>query len=171
MFGHDFGHTYVSWKTYSYIYRHSDFGILSSLGASSNLSVRGYCISWLSVAIWNNIHHFCGGHLRRRRALISKKLHGLQSRLLPCHHGTRLCLCTSVFWVLPLHLSVRVLGLVLLLDWLLVPHPIPGACPIGLLVLFVESNTSITKSHKSRASSPSILKPATNERNSDSVEL
>ena len=39
------------------------------------LSAGRYCISCLSVTIWqscNNIHYFCGSHLGRRRALFSK---------------------------------------------------------------------------------------------------
>ena len=55
--------------------------------------------------------------------------------------------------------------MVLLLDWF------PVASLIGLLVLFVERNTSITASQISRASSPSIRSPASNEMISDSVEL
>ena len=42
---------------------------------------------------------------------------------------------------------------------------------VGDSVLFDERNTSITTSHKSRASSPSILKPASNEIIYDSEEL
>ena len=41
----------------------------------------------------------------------------------------------------------------------------------GDLVLFGERHTPITKSHKSKASSPSFLNPASNEIISDSVEL
>ena len=46
-----------------------------------------------------------------------------------------------------------------------------GASLIGLLVLFVERNTPFTTSQRSRASSPSIRSPASNEMISDSVEL
>ena len=42
---------------------------------------------------------------------------------------------------------------------------------VGVLVLFVEHNTSITTSHKSSASDPSIRSPVSNEIISDSVEL
>ena len=57
---------------------HSDLGILSNLGTSSNYTHDGisrYCISCLSTcASWqscNNIHDFCSSHLGRRRALFS----------------------------------------------------------------------------------------------------
>ena len=60
---------------------HSDLGIMSFLGASSNLhlGVGRYCISCLSVTIWyscNNIHYLCGSHLGCRRALLSKNCVG-----------------------------------------------------------------------------------------------
>ena len=42
---------------------------------------------------------------------------------------------------------------------------------VGDSAVFEERNTSITTFHKSRARSPSILKPASNEITSDSVEL
>ena len=42
---------------------------------------------------------------------------------------------------------------------------------VGDVVLFDERNTSITTSQKSKASSPSILNPASNDIISDSVEL
>ena len=41
----------------------------------------------------------------------------------------------------------------------------------SFVVLFDERNTSITTSHQSRLGSPSIRKPASNEKISDSVEL
>ena len=47
----------------------------------------------------------------------------------------------------------------------------PGVGLYGRLVLFVERNTSITTSYKSRANNPSIRSPANNEMISDSVEL
>ena len=47
----------------------------------------------------------------------------------------------------------------------------PAAPRVNDSVLFDERNISITTSHKSREGSPSILKPATNEIVSDSVEL
>ena len=47
----------------------------------------------------------------------------------------------------------------------------PAVSWVGDSVLFDERNTSITTSHKSRAESPSIRKPASNEITSDSVEL
>ena len=53
----------------------------------------------------------------------------------------------------------------------LVPHVFPDAGFVGILVLFVERNTSITTSHKQRADHPSIRSPASNELMSDSVEL
>ena len=64
-----------------------------------------------------------------------------------------------------------ILYLVLLLEWLRVSHQLPGASLIGLLMLFVERNTSITTSQKSMANSPSIRSPASNEMISDSWEL
>ena len=51
-----------------------------------------------------------------------------------------------------------------------VSHLFPDAGPVGVLVLFVERNTSITTSHKSRTINPSIRSPASNEIISDSVE-
>ena len=42
---------------------------------------------------------------------------------------------------------------------------------LGVLTLFVERNTSITTSHKSRASNPSIRDPASNGMICDPVEL
>ena len=47
----------------------------------------------------------------------------------------------------------------------------PDTGLFGVIVLFVECNTSITISHKSRASNPSICSPASSEMNSDSVKL
>ena len=40
----------VSWKTYP-TSGHSDFGILSNLG-QSHQSIRGYCVSCLSITVW-----------------------------------------------------------------------------------------------------------------------
>ena len=50
-------------------------------------------------------------------------------------------------------------------------EPFHAAPWVGASLLFDERNTSITTSHKSRASSPSILKKASNEIISDSAEL
>ena len=47
----------------------------------------------------------------------------------------------------------------------------PAAGLVGGLVLFDERNTSITTSHESITSTPSMRKPASNEIISDSVEL
>ena len=58
--------------------------------------------------------------------------------------------------------SVGVLVLVFLLEWLPVPHQFPVASLIGLLVMLVESNTSITTSQRSRGNSTSIRSPASN---------
>ena len=63
---------------------------------------------------------------------------------------------------------VGVLVLVLLLEWSPVSHQFPGTDLIGLLVLFVDS---ITTFQRSRASSPSIRSPASNEMIPDSVQL
>ena len=53
-----------------------------------------------------------------------------------------------------------------------VSHPFPDAAGlVSDLVLFVDRNTSITTSHKSRASNPIIRSPVSNEMISDSVEL
>ena len=52
-----------------------------------------------------------------------------------------------------------------------VSHLFPDAGLVGVLVLFVERNTSITTSHKSTTKNPSICSPASNEIISDSVEL
>ena len=51
-------------------------------------------------------------------------------------------------------------------------YPFPDAAGlVGDLVLFVDRNTSITISHISRASKPSMRNPASNEMISNSVEL
>ena len=47
---------------------HSDFGLLSNFGASSNfyLNLNRYCISCLSFTTWrscNNVHNLCSSHL------------------------------------------------------------------------------------------------------------
>ena len=52
-----------------------------------------------------------------------------------------------------------------------VPHKSPKASLPCLAVLFVERNTSITMSLRSRASSPSMRNPASKEKISVSVEL
>ena len=80
---------------------HSDFGILSNLGVSSSFTwVRGYCISCLSVAIWqscNIIHCFCGSHLGHRRALFSEDCIG--SGVRPCLYSSSVMLVLSPrFW-------------------------------------------------------------------------
>ena len=67
--------------------------------------------------------------------------------------------------------SVGVLVLFLLVEWSPVPHKSPWARLPCLAVLFVERNTSITTSQRSRASNPSIRSPASKEMISDSVEL
>ena len=56
-------------------------------------------------------------------------------------------------------------------EWFPVSHVFPDARLVGVLFFFVERNTSIATSHKSRASNPSIRSPASNEINSDPVEL
>ena len=53
---------------------------------------------------------------------------------------------------------VGVFVLALLLEWSPVQNQFPGGSPIGLVVLFVERNTSITTAQRSRPSSPSIRK-------------
>ena len=65
-------------------------------------------------------------------------------------------------WCSGLGFSARMVGC---------PAQFPVASLIGLLVLFVECNTSITTSQRSRANSTSIRSPASNEMISDSVEL
>ena len=57
------------------------------------------------------------------------------------------------------------------MEWSPVPHQFPVASPIGLSVLLVERNTSITTSQKSSASIPSMRNPASKGMISDSVEL
>ena len=85
----------------------------------------------------------------------------------------RMCVCGYVvhIWQLNNISVVPFSCLVLLLEWLPIPHQFPGAGLIDLLVLFVERDTSITTSQRSRAGSPSIRSPASNEITSDSVEL
>ena len=61
------------------------------------------------------------------------------------------------------------------LDGLNEQSPVSYLCPnpglVSVLALFVERNTFITTSHKSRANNPSVRNPASNEVISDSVEL
>ena len=61
--------------------------------------------------------------------------------------------------------------LFLLVEWSPVLHKSRWASIPFLAVWFVERNTSITMSHKSRANNPSIRSPASNGMISDSVEL
>ena len=67
--------------------------------------------------------------------------------------------------------SVGVLVLVLLMEWSPVPRKFPWASLPCFAILFVERNTSITMSQRSRAGNPSIRNPASNDMISDSVEL
>ena len=67
--------------------------------------------------------------------------------------------------------SVDVLVLFLLMEWFCVPHKSPWASLACLSVSFVERNTSITASQRSRASNPSMRNPASKEIISDAVEL
>ena len=67
--------------------------------------------------------------------------------------------------------SSRVGWLILLLfKWKSVRSQFSDTNLVGFLVLFVESNTSITTTQRSRAKSPSILDPASNKIISESVE-
>ena len=52
-----------------------------------------------------------------------------------------------------------------------VSYLFPNPALVSVLELFIERNTSITTSHKSRASDPSVRNPASNEVISDSLEL
>ena len=66
----------VSWKTYphNWTFWLRNFEQSGSI-LQFYLSACWYCISCLSVPIWqscNNSHYYCGCHLGRRRALLSK---------------------------------------------------------------------------------------------------
>ena len=77
----------------------------------------------------------------------------------------------TVVRILAFSFSFGVLVLFLLMVWSLFPHKSLWAGLPCLAVLFVERNTSITMSERSRASSPSMRNPASKEMISDSVKL
>ena len=57
------------------------------------------------------------------------------------------------------------------MEWSPAEHKLPCASLLCLAVLFLEHNTSMTISPRSRAGSPSMRNPASKEMISDSVEL
>ena len=80
-----------------------------------------------------------------------------------------MCVCGNVVHMRQLlNIPVSLLDLGVFRERFPVSPRLPDAVVARVLILFVERNTSLTTSHKSRAGNPSIRSPASNEMISDS---